>query len=98
MVVSNKTVISVKVDKDVRDRARKVAKKIGVPLSMIVNSGLRQFVQEEKVVFQTQEAYRMGKRLEQRLKKIDADIRSGRNRSPVFTNSEDMDRYLDSLT
>ncbi len=92
-----KTVMSFKVDKDVRDKARKVAKKIGVPLSMVVNSGLRRFAQEERIVFQTEESYRMSKKLEQRLKKIDADIRAGRNASPAFSNTEDMDRYLDAI-
>lgn len=95
--MSNKTVISVKVDKDVRDRARKVSKRIGVPLSMVVNSGLRQFVQEERIVFQTEKVYRMTKKFEKKLEKIDADIRAGRNLSPAFKTGDDMDRYLDSL-
>ncbi|OGG69122.1 hypothetical protein A3F27_03380 [Candidatus Kaiserbacteria bacterium RIFCSPHIGHO2_12_FULL_53_13] len=92
-----KTVISVKVDKDVRDKARKVAQKIGVPLSMVVNSGLRQFAQEERIVFQTEKSYRMSKKLEKKLAKIDADIRAGRNMSPGFTDTKEMDRYLDAL-
>ncbi len=46
-----KTVISVKVDKDVHDRARKVAKKIGVPLSMVVNQGLRRFAKTGRIEF-----------------------------------------------
>lgn len=92
-----KTVISVKVDKDVRDKARKVAKKIGVSLSMVVNSGLRQFAREERIVFQTEEAYQMSKKLEKKLTKIDADIRAGRNLSPGFKNAKEMDAYLDAL-
>ncbi len=91
-----KTVISVKVDKDVRDKARKVARRMGVPLSMIVNSGLRQFAFEERIVFQTEKSYRMSKKLEKKLKKIDADIRAGRNMSPAFSNMDDATRWLHS--
>ncbi len=41
-----KTVISVKVDKDVRDRAKKAAKRIGIPLSMVINETLRRFARD----------------------------------------------------
>ena len=92
-----KTVISVKVDKDVRDHARKVAQRMGVPLSMVVNSGLRQFVLEERIVFQTEKAYRMTRKFEKKLEKIDADIRAGRNLSPAFKTAAEMDLYLNSL-
>lgn len=92
--MNNKTVISVKVDKDVRDRARKVSKRIGVPLSMVVNSGLRRFAQEERIVFQTEKAYQMTKKFEKKLEKIDADIKAGRNLSPAFSNAEDAIRWL----
>ena len=91
-----KTVISVKVDKDVRDKARKVAKKIGVPLSMVVNSGLRQFAQEERIVFQTDEAYKMSKKLERKLEIIDTDIRAERNLSPAFHSAKDATRWLNA--
>jgi addiction module RelB/DinJ family antitoxin len=50
--MSNKTVISVKVDKDVRNKARKLSKEIGVPLSMVVNRKLQQFVEERRIEFE----------------------------------------------
>lgn len=89
-----KTVISVKVDKDVHDRARKVAKRMGMPLSMVVNSGLRQFALEERIVFETEKTYRMTKKFEKKLEKIDADIRAGRNLSPAFKSADDAIRWL----
>lgn len=46
-----KTVLSVKVDKKVRDDARRAAKKIGVPLSMVVNQQLRRFAAERSIEF-----------------------------------------------
>ena len=92
-----KTVISVKVDKDVRDKARKAAAAVGLPLSTIVNNGLKQFIQEERIVFQTDKAYRMSNKLERKLVQIDADIRAGRNSSRGFTDMKEMNRYLDAL-
>jgi antitoxin component of RelBE/YafQ-DinJ toxin-antitoxin module len=89
-----KTVISIKVDKDVRDKARSVAKRIGVPLSMVVNSGLRQFVKEERIIFQTEKSYQMSKSLERKLAKIDADIIAGKNLSPAFSNADDAIAWL----
>lgn len=92
-----KTVISVKVDKDVRDRAQKVARKLGLPLSIIVNSSLRQFADEERLVVETGRARKMSKRLERWLTSIEADIKAGRNLSPALRTPAEIGRYLDSL-
>jgi len=92
--MNDKTVISVKVDRRVRDRARRVAKKIGVPLSLVVNSGLRQFAQEERLMIQTNEAYRMSKKLERKLGKVEADIKAGRNLSAPFADANQALRWL----
>ncbi len=92
-----KTVMSFKVDKDVRDRAKKTAAKMGVPLSMVVNAGLRQFVDEERIVFQTERAYRMSKKLERKLGPIEADIKAWRNLSPALKTPEEIRRYLHNL-
>lgn len=92
-----KTVISVKVDKDVRDRARSAAKIIGVPLSMIVNNSLRQFAAEQCVTFRAPLVpnAKTRKILDEALR----DIREGREDkfSPAFTDMKEMDRYLDNL-
>lgn len=92
-----KTVISVKVDKDVRDNARKVAKKIGVPLSMVVNQKLRQFATEQRVEFYAPLVpnAKTRKELDQALR----DLREGREDrfSGPFHTAEEMDRHLDSL-
>jgi len=93
--MSNKTVISVKVDKDVRDRARKVSERLGVPLSMVVNQELRRFADERRVEFREPliPNAKTRKILDEALK----DIREGREDkfSPAFTNIKDMDKWLD---
>ena len=90
-----KTTISVKVDKDVRDRARKVAKKIGVPLSMIVNQQLRQFSDERRIEFY--EPLIPNKKTRKILDEALRDIREGRKDkfSPRFDNIEDAIKWLE---
>src|SRR3989344_1672819 len=94
--MSNKTVISVKVDKDVRDRARKVSQRIGVPLSMVVNQELRRFADERRVEFREPliPNAKTRKILDEALKYI----REGREDkfSPAFTNTDDMFKWLNA--
>lgn len=92
-----KTAISFKVDKDVRDRARKVAKHIGVPLSMVVNQQLKQFADERRIEFY--EPLIPNAKTRKVLDEALRDIREGREDkfSGPFTTSEEMDRHLDGL-
>jgi len=89
-----KTAMSFKIDKDVRDRARSAAKLIGVPLSMVVNSHLRQFASEQSITFRAPliPNARTKKILDQALR----DIRKGNKKafSPAFTNMDDAIRWL----
>lgn len=93
-----KTAISVKVDKDVRDKAQKVARKLGLPLSLVVNTSLKRFAEEERLVVESPRVYRMTKKLERRLAPIEADIKAGRNLSPRLHTPEEIAAYLDGLT
>ena len=91
-----KTVISVKVDKSVRDRARKVARKLGLPLSTVVNYQLKQFADDRKIEFRetlTPNA-KTGKLLDEALR----DIRENRKGkfSPAFDNAEDAIKWLNA--
>jgi antitoxin component of RelBE/YafQ-DinJ toxin-antitoxin module len=96
--MSNKTVISVKVDKDVRDKARKVAKKIGVPLSMVVNQQLKEFAARERIEFE--EPLMPNAKTRRVLDKAIREIRAGdmRNFSPGFTNMTDAIAWLNAGT
>ena len=89
-----KTVISVKVDVDVRNRARRVAKKIGVPLSMIVNQHLKQFADERRIEFYEPliPNAKTRKILDKALKEIHAG--DMRNFSPVLHNADDAIAWL----
>jgi len=90
-----KTVISVKVDKDVHDRARKVAKKIGVPLSMVVNQELKRFAKAQTVSFG--EPLIPNAKTRKILDEALRDIREGRDDkfSPKFENVDDAIKWLE---
>ena len=87
--------MSFKVDKDVRDRARKVAKKIGVPLSMVVNRQLKQFAKNQRIEFG--EPLVPNAKTRKILDEALRDIREGREDkfSPMFDNADDAIRWLE---
>jgi len=46
-----KTLISIKVDKEVKEKAQEIARELGFSLSAIVNAYLRQFIRTREVYF-----------------------------------------------
>jgi antitoxin component of RelBE/YafQ-DinJ toxin-antitoxin module len=75
-----KTVLNVKTDKEVKERAQALAKHMGIPLSIVVNAYLKEFVATGEV------AKRFAKHI--------AEAKQGKNISPAFTNVEDAIAWL----
>lgn len=70
------TVISVKIDKQVKESAQSVAKSAGLTLSALINSYLRQVVATRHIeIFIPEE---MGSKLEGLIAEVDQDIRNGK--------------------
>lgn len=90
-----KTVINIKADKEVKERAHEVAKELGIPLSTVINAYLKQFIRNKEVYFSA--APRMTPGFERLLGGIEKDIAAKKNISPAFSSAEEMDEYLDSL-
>lgn len=90
-----KTVVNIKVDKQVKLRAQKLAKELGLSLSTVLNAYLRQFVRDEQVTFAA--VPRMSAELEKLLGPIETDIKKGRNLSTAFTNKKELDDVFASL-
>lgn len=92
--MTTKTAVSFKIDKDVRDRARKAAKNMCVPLSMIVNQKLREFADERRIEFR--EPLIPNAKTRKILDEALLDIREGREDkfSPAFTNMDDAIEWL----
>ena len=87
-----KTVLNVKVDREVKIKAQKAAAELGLPLSIIVNENLKRFANERLITFAA--PLKMSRKLERHLDKISADVKAGRNLSPVFHSMEDGIAYL----
>ena len=88
------TVMSIKTDREIKEEAQKLAKRLGFPLGTIINAFLRQFIREKTVIFSMEPTYRMSKFLERELKKVEKDIKTGKNISPAFEDVEEAIKYL----
>ncbi|OGZ93170.1 MAG: hypothetical protein A2131_00480 [Candidatus Sungbacteria bacterium GWC2_49_10] len=86
--------MSIKADVDVKRRAQKAAKELGIPLSTIVNAYLKQLGREPRVSFVV--PLRPNKKTKELLQRASKDLRKGRNISPAFSTAGEMDEYLES--
>lgn len=91
----NTTVINIKTDKNLKKDAQRLAKNFGLPLSTVVNTYLREFVREKRIVFSEPPTPNIKTR--KILDKAIADIKSGKNLVGPFETVEDMDQFLDSI-
>ena len=80
------TVISVKVDKNVKASAQEVAQSAGLTLSTLVNAYLRQVAATRRIELYAPE--QMTPRLEKLIKEVEAELKKG-NASKEFDNVED---------
>lgn len=87
-----KTVLNIKTDKDVKERAQALAKHMGIPLSTVVNAYLKEFVASGE--FRITREPELRPEVKRELKKQLADARAGKNMSPAFTNVEDAIAWL----
>ena len=88
----NTTVINIKTDKNLKKDAQTRAKNFGLPLSAIVNTYLREFVREKRIVFSEPPTpnTKTRKILDQALK----DIKQGKNLVGPFESAEEMMKSL----
>ena len=85
-----KTVLNVKTDVEVKREAQKLAKAIGVPLSIIVNAQLKRFINERRFEIQAPLVPNAA------LRKTIMHARKGTGPvSPAFGNAEDAIAWLD---
>lgn len=94
IVPMNTAAIYIKTQPEVKAKAQKIAKALGISLSSLMDAWLRQFVKTKRVTFGTEEE-RPSKYLIESLKKSGEDIRAGRVLS--FNNGEEAVKYFQSL-
>ncbi len=89
-----KVVINFKVDKETKEEAQRLAKELGIPLSALVNSQLRQLIKTRS--FELNATPKMTPFLEGLLDQVENDRKAGKN----ITRTKNLDEalaHLDSL-
>ena len=87
-----KTQLIVKTERELKERAARTAKQLGIPLGTIINAFLRQLVQDKTVTLSVAEVPTPA--LRRLFDQVDEDVRVGRNISPAFNNVEAAIAYL----
>lgn len=87
-----KTILNVKTDVDVKKRAQDIARELGVPLSIVVNAYLKEFVRERSVRFSLDPEPR--EEIAAILRRASDDYKKRRNITEAYANVEDALEYL----
>lgn len=90
-----KITASVKLDKDTKIEAQKLAKELGLSLSTVINSQLKQFVRDKEIVLS--QAPRMSAYLENIIEEIQDDLKTGNNFDGPFNTPGEIEKYFASL-
>lgn len=95
MSTLDKTIINVKVSKDLKREAQDLAEEIGVPLATVITASLKEFVRSRSL---TVSAFpRLRPEIEQELTEAIADYKKGKNVSKVFSKPDEVAGHLSSL-
>ena len=92
--IMSKAVINFKVDVEVKKASQKLAKELGMPLSTIINSQLKELLRTRTLSVSA--IPRMTPFLENILDEVEEDRLKGRNISPAFSSVEEMFEHLNS--
>ncbi len=90
-----KTTINIKADKEIKEKAQKLARELGMPLSTVINAYLNQFIRTKEVHFYLEGELKPSAK--RRLNRLQKEVMAGKNLSPTFSNARQMDAYLNSL-
>ena len=90
-----KTTINIKADKDVKEKAQRVARDLGMPLSTVINAYLNQFIRTREVHFYLEGELRPA--VKKRLDRLQREALAGKNLSPAFSNARGAAQYLNKL-
>jgi len=90
-----KILINIKADKEVKEGAQALAQELGLPLSVVVNAYLKDFVRNRGINISA--VPRMSRQLETILGGVEKDLAARKNISSAFSSVKDAGRYLDSL-
>ncbi len=84
------TILNIKTQKDLKEEAQGLAKELGVPLTTVVNSYLRQFIRERKLVLEMEPGVKDS--LMEKWRKI--SMEADKIVAKKFTKASDLIAYL----
>ena len=88
------TMLSIKIDKKLKEKAHRVARDLGVSLNAVINQNIKEFINERQVTFVDEPV--LNKRTERILAKLSKDAREGKNMIGPFYSAPDMIKSLRS--
>ena len=89
-----KIMVNIKTDKEVKEKAQRQARELGLPLSTVINAYLKEFIRNREVRFSLEPQLRP--EVEKMLKQASEDYKMRKNISGPFASGKAMDAYLDS--
>ncbi|HEX9503960.1 MAG TPA: hypothetical protein VF974_06645 [Patescibacteria group bacterium] len=87
-----KTTMHIKVDQDIKDKSAKLAGRLGLSLSTIVNASLRNFIKTE--TFSVSLGEEMTPYMKSWIAEIEKDKKTGRNVSGPFNSIAELKAHL----
>ncbi|KKR70128.1 MAG: hypothetical protein UX21_C0031G0003 [Microgenomates group bacterium GW2011_GWC2_45_8] len=88
------TTMLIKTDKELKQKAQKLAKEMGLPLGTLVNNYLRSFIIDRQVIFN---APIPNKKTVAAIESARKDFKTGENISGPFSTAKEAITYLKSL-
>jgi addiction module RelB/DinJ family antitoxin len=88
------TMLSIKINKSIKEQAQEVAHVLGVSLNAVINGFIKEFISTRRVTFTDHPM--PNTRTLKILKKLSDDARNGRNMVGPFYTAEDMIKSLRS--
>lgn len=87
-----KILLNIKTDREVKDRAKRLAGELGMPLSMVVNAYLKEFIRTREVRLSLEP--RLRPEIGKLLKKASEDYRRRRNIAGPFKSAKEAIAHL----
>jgi len=90
--MQTQTILNIKTDKGLKEEAQGVASALGVPLTTVINSFLKQFVRERKLVLELEPQVK--DEVMESWRKISIETKKNLKNSKKFTKAEDLFKHL----
>lgn len=88
------TMLSIKIDKNLKEKAQEVAHALGVSLNAVINQNIKEFIDARQITFTDHPM--PNEKTMKLLAKLSADIEAGRNTVGPFYTSKDAIKALRS--